>query len=568
MITRRTFLGAGLGMASAAYLTACGTTTESTGPSGETEAPSPAGSPQPPAQGPIEIRLPGNDVNFPSPFSYGGGIGYIQAAYTYDTLMWKDGTGAYIPWLATGFDRSDDGLSYTFQLREGVTWSDDEPFTAEDVAFTFDYLEEHRAQLAPTVITTPTPENIESVSAIDTHVVEFRLREPDWTFEQFTGAGGVFIMPKHVWSGIDEPGAQNDPELLVGTGPYRLESMDLGAGAYLYVAREDYFLGNPLIQRIEHVPVGDPLNALLAGDIHQAGGVGPGTGLRPQAVEPFENSDEFRVMDAPAGHTVTALYWNIEAGGALADPRFRQACAYAIDRQDLVDRLFDGHGAPGNPGLIPPGNPFHTDVEQYGYDVARAEELLDEAGYERPGPDQVREGPDGPLSFELLISSAQPEPPVQLVVAALAEIGVEATPVTVDLPTFGERRNAGQTELSINTFGGTNTDEQPDGMGKVYASTSRSLQRAQGYSNGEVDELIAEQRRALDEDERTRIAHQIQEAVAADLPLLPLFYPPLTTIVRTDPFDGWFDTPGGVGGLVPHVNNKLAFVTGSSEAPA
>lgn len=220
-------------------------------------------------------------------------------------------------------------------------------------------------------------------------------------------------------------------------------------------------------------------------------------------------------------------------------------------------------------GVIPPGYPLHTEVEQYAFDRAEAERMLDRAGYRRPGPDGPRTDPEGaPLAFELLVSKAQQMPPVELVVADLAAIGVQATVVSVHLATFGQRRNAGKTELSVTTFGGTATDEPPDGLGKVYASTARALQRAPGYANHEVDSLFTEQRRTLDPARRTGIAARIQQLVGKDLPVIPLFYPLLTTIVRNSALQGWYYTPGGVGGLVPSINNKALVISGDSTWPA
>ena len=129
-----------------------------------------------------------------------------------------------------------------------------------------------------------------------------------------------------------------------------------------------------------------------------------------------------------------ALYWNLGRGGALADPVFRHACARAIDRQDIVERLFGGNGTPGNPGWIPPGNEFDVEVEQYPFDLDAANTMLDDAGYTRNGA-EVREGPDGPLRFSLRRS---PTPslrrPAELVVASLASLGVEAAVEALDAP--------------------------------------------------------------------------------------------------------------------------------------
>ncbi len=553
-LRRRTLLGLGLAAAGAPWLASCGGSSPTSGPSSAPSSAAPSA-----AASVSTLRLPGRQVGYPSPFSYGGGVGYIQLSYVYDTLLWKTTDGRQIPWLAE--EHTVSGLTQTYQLRRDVTWSDGEPFTADDVVFTFQYLDQQREALAPTVISVPPPGLVTDVVATDEHTVTFTLARPDWTFEQFVGAGGIHIVPEHIWSSIDDPRDASGLETLVGTGPYRITDLDVAAGAYRYEARDDHFAGPPVVQVIEHRPVGDPLAALQAGEIDQAGGVGPGTGLPPRVVEPFAADDAFDVVTAPVGQTVTALYFAIDAGGALADAAFRKACAQAINQEALVEQGLGGGGAAASPGLIPPGHPLHTEVQEYPFDREAAEQALDDAGYPRAGESGTRTGADGqPLSFELLVSTAQPLPIVELVAADLRAVGIEVTTNVVDLPTFGQQRTTGTTQLSINTFGGTATDEQPDGMGKVYSSTSRSLQSAIGYESEEFDRLHALQKGQEDPDQRAETAAQMQQLVAEDLPIIPLVYPPLVTINRAGLLPGWEYTDGGVGGLVPHVNNKVVFL--------
>ncbi len=506
------------------------------------------------------VRLPGQPVGFPSPFAYLGGIGYVQTSLVYDTLLWKDASGAYVPWLAEDHERSEDGTTYTFHLRDDVRWHDGEPLTPSDVVFTFEYLREHAEGIAPSVIAR-IPASLEEVRAPDHRTVELQMSQPDWTVEGFAFATGVFILPEHVWAEIDDPGQVRDLEVLVGSGPYLPAELEPDTGANLYLANEDYFLGKPAVSRIEFQPVDDELSALQGGATDQAGGVGPGTGLLPTAVEPFRGDDEYEVFDA-TGDTVTALYWNVSDDGPLSDLAFRQAVAHGIDRQRLVDQLFDGQALVGSPGLLPPTNPMHVEVEPYEYDPDLAERLLEDAGYLRDDDGRRTDAEGEPLRFELLISDQQPSAPVELVVADLEALGIGIDVRSVDLPTFHERRNQEDTELSINTFGGTNTDEQPDGMSKVYLSETGALQRAQGYGDERFDALHREQRGTLEEADRVELAEEMQQLAAEELPVLPLFYPPLTTVVRTTTFDGWYQTPGGVGGLVPSVNDKRAFILG------
>lgn len=503
----------------------------------------------------VALRLSGGDVGFPSPFAFQRGGGLIKATMIYDTLVWKDTTGKLHPWLASRWDRSPDAKTYTFQLRNDVRWHDGRPFTARDVAFTFDYF---RAQtIPPQVIVQPLPE-IQEVRATGEHTVEFRLSNPLATFFGFSGVGSVMIVPEHVWSSIDNAAAQSDIAVLVGTGPYRLESYSRGDGSYLYVANDNFFLGRPFVNRLEYRPVGDALAGVAAGEIDVAGA----SGVRPEALAPFRNNNALEVLQGPPGNSGSGLWWNLARGGALADARFRKACAHAIDRGDLVRRLHGGNADPGNPGWIPAPNPFHVDVEQYRFDQAQANRLLDEAGYTRSGTDAVRQGPDGkPLRLSLLVTSP-PSPLTDLVVTALRGVGVEATPEALDTPAFNRRVTTGGSELSIIVFGGMNTDHAADYLRQIYSSKTQSVQHAQGYKNNEVDRLCDEQLTAVDESRRKEIVGGIQRLIADDLPILPLVYPQSYTIFAKRPFDKWSYTEGGVASTVPSVENKQLFVTG------
>ncbi len=537
------------GMAGAVALGGCASDQDASDQEGSADAP--AG--DEPVERPV-LSLPGGDVGFPSPFAYRRGGGYIQASYLYDTLVWKDSTGELIPWLAQSWEESDDGLTYTFQLNDGVTWHDGMPLTAEDVAFTFDYF---RSQtISPQVIIQPLPE-IEEVIALDPLTVEFRLSSPLATFFEFGGVGSVLIVPQHIWSSVENAGMESDLSVLVGSGPYRLESYSSGEGSYLYTAYDGYFLGRPFVSRLENRPVGDELTAIQAGDLDVAGA----SGAREEVLAPFRGNDALTVIEGPPGNAGTGLFWNLAQGGALADVQFRQACATAIDRQDLVDRLYGGNGEPGNPGWIPRAHPFHAEVEQYPFDLEAANAMLDGAGYART-PSGSRQGPEGEaLGFELLFAGSA-SPLVDLVVQGLAGVGVELVPVAVDTPTFNQRVIAGEVEMSIIGFGGMNTDHGADYLRQVYSSQTQTTQHAQGYVNPEVDRLCQEQLTTTDEAERMEIVAEIQELIAADLPLLPLVYPDNFTIFRPEVFDQWYYTPGGVGGTVPTVNNKQVFITG------
>ncbi len=500
------------------------------------------------------LRLVGGGFGIPSPFGYVAGLGYYRMSYIYDTLLWKDASGQLLPWLATGFSQSDDGSTYTFELREGVRWHDGRPFSAEDVAFTFDYFASHT--FSPLLVAQP--RGVAEVRAVGERSVEFRLERPAVTFlEQIAGA--IPIAPAHIWSSIQDPGAERDLATLVGTGPYRLESFSESEGTYLYTANESFFLGTPFVGRIEMAPVGDQLLAVLGGQIV----AGEASAVGQDALEPFQGDPGYGILENK-GDFSAPLHWNLGRGGALADVRFRRACAHAIDRGGIVERI-GGAGVTGNPGFLPPTHPFHVEVQQYPYDVGLADQLLDEAGYVR-GTSSIRQGSDGqPLRFGLLVDEDRAAV-AELVVGALRAVGVELTPQFVDLVSLFQNKARGNYDMAVTFFpgpSGISANSDPDYLRLIYSSAlPPSPQAVQGYVNEELNELLERQLVTQDEAERMRLFASIQEIVARDLPVLPLYYSTQFFVFRNDVFDEWYYTPGGMATGVPQPYNKQGYVTG------
>ena len=500
------------------------------------------------------VRLPDGALGFPTPFAANGAPGYNQMSLLYDTLLWKDSSGELLPWLAQSFKTSDDRLTHTFTLRDGVKWSDGRPLTADDVVFTFEY---YAAQgtLGPPIIVQP-PQGIANVRSTGPDTVEITLDSPLVTFAEQV-AGALPIVPRHVWSTIAEPAEAQDLDVLVGSGAYRLESYKGDGLPLLFTAKDDYFLGTPFVKRIEENGVEDPFSALLSGATDAARGVG----LRPDTIAPFAN-DAFGTL-TEQGSTAHCLYWNMGKEGALSDLRFRRACAMAIDRQDLVTRLASGRGAPGNPGFLGPENPFVVSVPRYELDVAGANSLLDAAGY-RPGSGDVRRAPNGsPLSFELLINNLEAGL-AEILVGALRRIGVELRPKQVQVgPQLFGSKLTGNYDMAVLPFpgpapGGPNAD--PDVLRRIFSSkVPPSLLGATNYINPEFDALAEKQQATFDEGERKAIVAQMQKMLADDIPILPLYYPETTILFRKQVLDQWYITPGQ---FPASDYNKQLFITG------
>lgn len=540
MIDRRRFLAGALGLVGTSVLGAC--------------QDRPATGPAAPA-GRRGLRLPGGLWGFPSPFAYLAGPGYVRMSLIYDTLLWRDATGRLRPWLARDVHQSPDRLTYTFQLRDDVRWHDGTPFTAEDVAFTFRYFGQQTLSFA---VIADRPEEVVDVQPLGPRQVQVRLSSPRVTFPD--AAGSLPIVPEHVWSSIPDAPKAQDQKVLIGTGPYRLTDYSQGEGFYLYSANDDHFLGRPAVERIEMQMVDDPPAAVLAGLLDA--GETRQTGVTSDVLGPFRSDPRFGLL-SDTGPMTVALYWNLGRGGALGDLRFRRACAHAIDRPGMVDRLLEDNGQPGNPGFFPPGHPFRVPVEQYPFDMGRAERLLAEAGYPQDAGGR-RHAPDGtPLRFSLLVPGGLP-PVVDLLVGTFRDLGVEVSVQPLDTPSLFARMTGGDYELAIVGYGGLNSD--PDYLRRLCSSRveQRFFHSAQGYADPEFDRLAARQLVTADEAERRQLLARMQQIVARDLPFLHLYYPTQFHLFRPAAFDSWYYTPEGIGPGVPSVYNKHALMAATA----
>jgi peptide/nickel transport system substrate-binding protein len=480
-------------------------------------------------------------------------------SFVYDTLMWKDSTGNLLGWLASAMNRAADDVTYTFKLRPGVVWHDGRPLTASDVAFTFEYFAAQT--LSPLVVAQPN--GIAKVSVPDASTVVIRTARPDVTFPAYV-AGSLPIVPRHIWSSIKSASQDMSISVLVGSGPYRVTSYNGNDGALLYQAVGDHFLGKPFVSQIQLIPVGNDFQSLQGNEVDEAGWETSG-GIQPAQLAPFRDSSAYSTISSIGGFA-SALYWNLGKGGALADVRFRRACAMAINRADLVRILYGGDGLPGNPGFIAPGAEYHVDVPQYPFDVAGANALLDQAGYRRGSGGTRRDSSGNQLAFGLIISPDQAAF-AQLLVNALQAIGIRLTPQALPPgPQFYGAKMSGHYDMLLSGFpgpsgGGPDTD--PDVMRLIFSSQGPpNLSGATKYHNPTFDALAAQQLATFDVAARKQIVAKMQQIIANDLPVLTLTYPRQYNIARRSVFDAWYYTPGGFGPGIDSALNKQALVTG------
>ncbi len=281
----------------------------------------------------------------------------------YETLVKLDETGAIQPLLAESWELSDDGLEYTFRLRQGVRFHNGDPFDADTVVFSINNVigpdSEHPFK--------DTFEPIESVEKVDEYTVKLKLKRFSANLLFYLTQGqGVMLTPNAMDTIANSP---------VGTGPFMFDEWVPGDSITL-VRNPDYWGDPALLEKVTYKYINDPNalnNALLAGDIDIIAGVSA-----PELLEVFRNDPDFVVYEGLTNGEVT-LAINAD-NPPLDDLRVRQAISYAIDRQAIIDGAYFGYGVPIGSHTTPL-DPYYVDLtDVYPYDPDQARALLEDAG--------------------------------------------------------------------------------------------------------------------------------------------------------------------------------------------
>lgn len=460
----------------------------------------------------------------------------------YDTLFWSQSRLEPEPWLATGAEPSEDFRTWTVTLREDVRWHDGTPFTADDVAFTFQYFSDDGGpgRYGHHVYDHPV---FESAAVVDDATVEITFQDPVTTFKLLPG-GDIPVLPKHIWEGVDDPRA-DATSLPVGTGPFVMVEYDPGV-SYRLEANPDYFLGPPLVDTLI-MPVVRDAQAAFAG--LQTGELDFVTrNLPAPLVTRMQENEEVAVA---TGNRMQSLYLMFNTRKPiLRDPAVRKAMSMALDVQAIVGIVEGGLGRPGNDTWTHPDSPWAHRVGGHAFDVDGANSMLDAAGYP-VGDGGVRRSADGaPLAFTLLVNAAAP-PQIrsgELVAEHLSAIGVDVTVEPLDAPAITAARRPGPdgpptVEMFIAVFE-SHAHADPDHLFFFFHTPGRGVGGIfSGYANPDFDAVLED---ALDApiDEKLTLIGQAQEIFAAEAPAVVLYYPDGRWGYRPGAYDGWISDPG------------------------
>ena len=403
-----------------------------------------------------------------------------------------------VPQLATGYEWGADRKSITIKLRPGVRFQDGEPFNAEAVKFNI-----ARHQTTPGSFRKSEIGEIQSVDVVNDLTVRLNLSQPLVPLlAALTDRAGMMVSPKAAKALGDKLGTQP-----VCAGPYKFVQR-VAQGKIVLEKVADYWdKGAFAIDRVEFVPITDSssrLASLRSGDLQMIERVSP-TDLAE-----IRGDSKLKVTGVPElGYQMIPL--NVANGPKsklFADARLRQALDLAIDRETLVKTVFNGEYIAGNQ-FVSPASPYYDAKVPVGKrDVAKAKQLLKEAG--QPN-----------LTFTLLLPPERDRQEAALILQAMwAEAGITANLQTMENVTMLQSGRKGDFEAYFTFWSG-----RPDPDGNVYSfTTCKGAQNDQHYCNQDVDALLTKARQVADQAERKKLYDQATEIMARDVPRLILWH--------------------------------------------
>jgi peptide/nickel transport system substrate-binding protein len=506
-----------------------------------------------------------NDVDSLNPFVGILAESYETFALMYDTLT-RYGAADFKPEpaLAERWETSSDGLTWTYHIRRGVQWSDGKPLTAKDVEYTFNRImngEYEQTNYGNYV------SNIESVTTTDDYTVVMKTKQPSPSML----ALGVYILPQHIWEKVDGEAVQsyaNETDV-VGSGPFVL--VERRTGEYLkFKANKQYWSGAPKIEEVVFRVFANKdamAQSLVKGEIDFA------DDLSANVFETMSKSKGVTAVSAKYGG-FNELAFNTGAATAegegignghpaLRDKQVRVAIDHAIDKQTLLTKVLRGHGTIAT-GIIPSlyGDLHYEPAgsEARGFDVAKANQILDAAGYAKGG-DGIRTMPNDPktkldMRLQARSESQDSQDYAAYIQEYLAAIGIGVTVSVVANDNLTQIIGEGDYDMFL---WGWVVEPDPDYQLSTFTCEQRSTKDGDTitaglsdsfYCNPEFDALYTKQKGQIDPAARAATVKQAQQLVYNDAPYAMLNYYDDLQAYRSDRFSGLVAQPNNGGVLL------------------
>jgi peptide/nickel transport system substrate-binding protein len=421
------------------------------------------------------------------------------------------------PDLAESWKVTDNGRVITFQLRKNIRWHDGQPFTADDVLFTYQ-------QLISSATRTPFGADyklVRKAEVLGPHTFRVRYDEP---FAPALESWGMGILPKHVFEGrdINTHPANRAP---IGTGPYMFKEW-VPDEKIILVPNPDYYEGKPHFNRYIYRIIPDLSIQFL--ELRQ------GT-LSTMAPTPdqYNGYDKFFLHYNKyryPGFRYDFFAFNLK-NDLFKDIRVRRAFAYAIDKRDIVDGVYEGYAVPATGPFPPVSWAYNPEVKDFPYDAEKAKALLAEAGWKDSDGDGILDKNGKPFVFTVITNQGNKvrESIAQIMQSQLGKVGVKMDIRIIEWSVF-LHKYVDQKQFEAIILG-WNLAIDPDPY-PMWHSGENSQYNFISYSNPEVDRLLDRGRTTFDVEERKRVYHKLHAVLADDVPYLFLVYPERLPVVH------------------------------------
>jgi ABC-type transport system substrate-binding protein len=470
----------------------------------------------------------GTDVDELDPRTTDTQEGYIASANIYDCLVLYDlGATTIRPGLAESWEISDDGLVYTFKLRQGVKFHDGAPFNADAVVTWYNSIDEGASgsqydAVRMVYMADFITDWIDSVEAVDESTVRMTLPTPySPLLANLAIPIASIISPTAIAAGLDSVSVNPS-----GTGAFRLaRPEDWTRDSQLVLeANPDYWGGAPKVEQfiIKIVPEGSTrLQQVETGELDIA------WALTPEDVERARENPDLVVVE-DAGLNTNAVQMDVMKE-PFTSKEVRQALNYAVNKDELSEGLYNGNMVTAG-GLLPPVDwAYNPDLKSYPYDPDQARELLAEAGYDEGNP----------LTFTFMAYTIPRgyNPVGDRLATAIqeywSEVGVQANIQTEEWTQYRDDRRANKFQCSLAGWQGDNGD--PDNfLYTFFSSASIGAENYSRYENPEVDDLLNQAKEVSDQEERKALYQKAEQIIVDDAPWVFLGYQKHQVVTRAN----------------------------------
>ncbi|MBT9168073.1 MAG: Oligopeptide-binding protein AppA [Syntrophomonadaceae bacterium] len=495
-----------------------------------------------------------NDENTLTPFTVVRGYpGVAVMRLIFDSLFFHDEKNQPQPWMVDEYEVNAEYTEYKMRLTPGQFWHDGEPVTANDVAFSFTYSQTQNNTLWQRIANL-----VESVDVADelNFTIRLKVGNPDFLAQSLTC---ILIIPKHIYENVEDASTVRET---VGSGPYKLVEYTEGQH-YIFEAVDGYFRGDARVARIVMPIITDTttiFQALKAGSIHATT-----ANLAPELVSGFAAERDITVVTG-SGLATTLLQINNEVY-PFTLTEMRKALALAVDTEELVDVLLLGLGDRGSLGFFHPAGMFGKEGLVVERDVAKANELLDGLGFVWQGDFRVDDNGQ-PLRFELLTRADDPLRirTAELIAEQVKDVGIELKVLaleanTLDMLVWPEFDVTKGRNYDLSIWGWSAPVQlRSDALIQLAASEhAQGTFNIGGFASSAFDILTNRYLIEMNLDTRRAMIDEMQELVAAEVPMIPLYYPQVIMAYWADAYDGWVLQQGS--GII----NKMSFLPGFSQ---